>query len=126
MRKWLPLFALLAWAGLAHATPPPAAREIEQLMSALGHSGCEFQRNGTWYPAKKAEQHLRRKYEYLRDRGKVATAEQFIALAGTQSSMSGRAYRVRCAGRPEVPSADWLRARLRDMRKAAPSRAEPR
>ena len=116
-------FALLA--GLlvslpaVSAPPPAAAREIDQLIAALGGSGCEFQRNGTWYPSAKAQEHLRRKYDWLRERDKVANAEQFIALAGTQSSMTGRAYQVRCPGHPVVPSAQWLRARLLEMRKTA-------
>jgi hypothetical protein len=114
----LPMLLLsLAIAMPASAAPPPvAAREIESLIAALGASGCDFQRNGSWYPAKKAGQHLRRKYDYLRERDKVATAEQFIALAGTRSSMSGTVYRVRCPGRPIVDSAAWLQARLLQIR----------
>ena len=115
------LFVLLAAALLSlpvHSEPPPAAaREIGELIDALGRSGCEFQRNGSWYPAAKAQEHLRRKYDWLRERDKVGTAEQFIALAGTESSMSGRAYQVRCPGQAVVPSAQWLRARLLEMRK---------
>jgi hypothetical protein len=102
-------------------------REIEGLITALGASGCDFQRNGSWYPSKKAEQHLRRKYDYLRERDKVATAEQFIAIAATRSSMSGRAYSVRCPGAPVVDSAAWLQARLREIRRAGKSTGiEPR
>ena len=124
-RLWSGLLCLLL-AFPAGAQSPVAAREIEGLIVALGSSHCDFQRNGSWYPAKKAEEHLRRKYDYLRERGKVANAEQFIALAGTRSSMSGRAYHVRCPGRPSVDSADWLRARLLEMRKAKPTPGEPR
>lgn len=128
MTRWpfllLPALAL-AWPAGA-APPPVAAREIEGLIAALGASGCDFQRNGRWYPAKKAEAHLRRKYDYLRERDRVATAEQFIALAGTRSSMSGSAYRVRCPGRPVADSADWLQGRLRAMRTARPAGSEPR
>jgi len=120
-------FALLAGLLLSlpafSAPPPAAAREIDQLIAALGSSGCEFQRNGTWYPSAKAQEHLRRKYDWLREHDKVANAEQFIERAGTQSSMSGRAYSVRCPGKPVVNSAAWLRARLLEMRKANPSPA---
>jgi hypothetical protein len=116
MRSLLLLLALVTAAPAGAAPPPAAAREIEGLIAALGASGCDFQRNGSWYPAKKAEQHLRRKYDYLRERDKVATAEQFIALAGTRSSMSGRAYSVRCPGKPVVDSAAWLQGRLRALR----------
>ena len=109
------LMALLAPAAFA-APPPRAAAEIEHLITALGRSGCDFQRNGSWYPSRKAEEHLRRKYEWLRERDKVATAEHFIEGAGTRSSVSGLAYRVRCPGQPVVDSADWLRGRLRELR----------
>jgi len=109
------LLALLA-APVFAAPSPQAAAEIEHLITALGRSGCDFQRNGSWYPSRKAEEHLRRKYKWLRDHDKVATAEQFIEGAGTRSSVSGLAYHVRCPGRPVVDSADWLRDRLREMR----------
>jgi len=110
------LSSLLALAGPAMAVPPQAEREIEQLITALGRSGCEFQRNGRWYPATQAQAHLRRKYDYLRKRDLVATAEQFIERGGSESSMSGRAYQVRCAGRAPTTSAAWLRARLAALR----------
>jgi hypothetical protein len=126
MRSLLLLLALVTAAPAGAAPPPAAAREIEGLIAALGASGCEFQRNGSWYPAKKAEQHLRRKYDYLRERDKVATAEQFIALAGTRSSMSGRAYSVRCPGKPVVDSAAWLQGRLRALRATGPTSSAPR
>ena len=116
------IFVLLAMPAFA-APPPRAAAEIQQLIAALGSSGCDFERNGRWYPSAKAQEHLQRKYDWLRERGKAATAEQFIELAGTRSSMSGRAYRVRCKGRPVVGSAQWLGDRLREMRRHdAPAR----
>lgn len=112
---------LLACVGVAQAAPPAKAqREIEQLIGALGASGCEFQRNGTWHPAGEAQAHLRRKYDYLVRRDLVASAEQFIERAGTKSSMSGKAYAVRCPGKAPVSSAAWLGARLSAIRHAAP------
>lgn len=121
------LLFCLAMAMPAAAAPPPAAvREMEALIAALGASGCAFQRNGSWYPSRTAEQHLRRKYDYLRERDKVANAEDFIALAATRSSMTGRAYSVRCPGTPVVDSAAWLQARLRELRRTHPAGGEPR
>lgn len=106
-----------------HAAPPAAAaREIEQLITALATSGCEFQRNGRWYQAAKAQAHLRKKYAWLRKRDLVDSAEQFIERAGSESSLSGRAYQVRCAGRPPVASAVWMRAKLVRLRRTPPSR----
>lgn len=107
---------VLSAAAAAAAPPPRAQHEIHALIAALGRSGCQFQRNGRWYPAADAQAHLRKKYDWLRKRDLVDSAEQFIARAGTESSLSGRPYQVRCAGRAAQPSAAWLRARLAALR----------
>lgn len=104
-------------AGALPAPPEPAAREIEHLLGHLGASGCEFYRNGKWYPSDKAREHLRKKYDYLVRKDLVASAEQFIERAGTESSQSGKPYRVRCAGR-EAASAVWLSEELMRYRRA--------
>jgi len=115
--------AMLIATTTVHAAPPAAAaREIEQLITALATSGCEFQRNGRWHSAAKAQAHLRKKYAWLRKRNLVASAEQFIERAGSESSFSGRAYQVRCPGRPAMTSAAWMRARLMQLRRTTPSR----
>jgi hypothetical protein len=100
------------------APPAQAQREIDRLITALGQSGCQFQRNGSWYDASAAQAHLRKKYDWLVKRDMVASAEQFIERAGSQSSISGKPYQVRCAGRPAVTSASWLNARLAEIRRA--------
>ncbi|HZH44384.1 MAG TPA: DUF5329 domain-containing protein [Lysobacter sp.] len=116
--RWAAL-ALALLAGMAAAAPPPQAeREIGRLIDALGSSGCRFQRNGDWHDAKAAQEHLRRKYDYLRRRELVASAEQFIERAATRSSMSGKPYTVRCGGRAEEPSAQWLGRQLQALRRA--------
>lgn len=99
------------------APPAQAQREIDRLITALGQSGCQFQRNGSWYDAGAAQAHLRKKYDWLVKRDMVASAEQFIERAGSQSSISGQPYQVRCAGRPAVTSASWLNARLAEIRR---------
>lgn len=114
------LGALLAPAAALAAPPEKAQREIEGLIAALGRSGCQFQRNGTWHPAAEAQAHLRRKYEYLRKRDLADSAEQFIERAGSKSSISGKPYAVRCPGQAVTPSATWLGARLSEIRHAAP------
>ena len=104
------------------ATQSPQARdEIDALISGLGRSGCEFERNGEWYRAAKAEAHLRKKYDYLRKRGLADTAEWFIERAASRSSVSGKPYRVRCPGRPVEPSAAWFERMLRQWRAKPPS-----
>lgn len=123
LNSLLSMLLVFVLAGAASAAPSPQAeREIEQLIAALGASGCDFQRNGNWYGATQAQAHLRKKHAYLRKRDLVSSAEQFIERAGSESSLSGRAYRVRCQGRPPVASAAWLRAKLAEIRRTAPSR----
>ena len=107
----------------AVATPAPAQREIDGLLQGLEQSGCRFQRNGRWYGGGDARRHLQRKYDYLLKRNLADTAEQFIERAASKSSISGRAYQVRCPGQPVQPAATWFRTKLDALRgSAAPGR----
>lgn len=112
----------LLGAGLgAHAAPSPQAeRETEGLIQALAQSGCQFERNGSWYDAAQAQQHLRKKLAYLRKRGLADTAELFIERGASQSSFSGQPYHVRCGQAGATTSAAWLQAKLVQLRAAAP------
>lgn len=110
--------ALAATAGSVSAAPSEAARrEIAGLIGALDGSSCRFQRNGSWHDATEARAHLQRKYDYLLKKDKVDTAEQFIERAASQSSISGRPYRIACPGQPEQTAAAWFGARLQALRK---------
>lgn len=104
--------------GLA-AMPAPAHAEVIELLRALGNSNCEFFRNGSWYDSAKAESHLKRKFDYVERKGLVASADEFIASAGSQSSTSGEIYQVRCQGGPAEPSAQWLIRQLQRIRAGA-------
>jgi hypothetical protein len=88
-------------------------REIEHLMDYIGASSCRFIRNGKIYDAAAARSHIRKKYDYLRER--IRTAEDFIRYAATESSTSGEPYRIRC-GAQEMLCADWLAAEIRRYR----------
>jgi len=112
--------ALLALSGIASAQAPSAttAREIASLFAALEASGCEFNRNGAWYDASKASKHLQRKYDYLVKKHAVGSAETFIARAASESSMTGRAYQVRCPRKEAVESRAWFQNQLLEYRKA--------
>ncbi|MFG3449570.1 YfeK family protein [Stenotrophomonas sp. NPDC047960] len=112
------MIALGAFNGSVTAAPSEAARrEIAALIGALDGSSCRFQRNGSWHDAAEARAHLQRKYDYLLKKDKVDTAEQFIERAASQSSMSGRPYRIACPGQPEQTAAAWFGARLQALRK---------
>jgi hypothetical protein len=124
MRKIVLLLALMAcWpAARAEELPQLAGREIEQLLGALGSSGCRFYRNGSWYDAPDAQAHLMKKYEYLRKKKLIVSAEDFIAKGGTESSKSGKPYQVQCGQEGAVPSAIWLEGALRRLRSGASPR----
>jgi len=109
----------LLFAGIlarAHAAEPPRTKaEIAHLFAALETSNCQFNRNGTWYNAKEATAHLTTKYKYLQDKDLVPSAEKFIERAATQSSISGKAYQMKCADAVQ-PSAPWFVALLMKYR----------
>ncbi len=108
---------LLLLAASAFAAPAPATQdEVAHLFAYLEKSGCQFNRNGSWYDAAAARDHLDKKYHYLLDKNLVGTTESFIKRGATQSSMSGKAYQVKCPGSAAIPSADWFRAELRRYR----------
>ncbi|NIA55520.1 DUF5329 domain-containing protein [Massilia sp. TW-1] len=115
----LALLAALAAGPSAFAAEDARTRdEVAHLLDYLGHSGCQFNRNGTWYDAQKARAHLEEKYTYLQKRDLVPDTQAFITRAATGSSMSGKAYEVRCGTVQPVPSARWLSDELQRYRTA--------
>lgn len=111
--------AALCLPGARAETPAKAQKEVDSLLDAIAGSGCEFYRNGSWHDSQAAVAHLRRKYKYLMDRDLVHSAEQFIDRAASESSFSGKPYRIRCAGAAPVTSAQWLHEKLAQLRAAS-------
>jgi Family of unknown function (DUF5329) len=107
----------LALLSVASAAPPATAQtEINYLLGFIESSGCEFYRNGSWYDSKRAQAHLRYKYQMLAAANQINTAEDFIEKGATKSSLSGWPYQVRCGGGGAVTSNQWLRDVLRRYR----------
>lgn len=94
-----------------------AKAEIEYLFSHLEKSGCEFNRNGSWYTASEAAAHLKKKYDYLVKKNMITNTESFIEKAASESSVSGKAYQVKCEGKPVVSSKEWFTEELSVFRK---------
>ena len=115
------LLVLVAAGAAAPAAPlrTAARAEAEALLLRMQASGCEFQRNGSWYSGAEARAHLLKKLDYLDSKGLITTTEQFIAQGASASSMSGQPYLVRCAGKPAVESGPWLTAELQQLRQLA-------
>jgi hypothetical protein len=113
-RAWtLALLLLSAQTPLVRSAPlvipnDTAHTEISELLQFVAQSGCQFNRNGSWYDAMRAAAHLRYKYERLQAAHQIARAEDFIEKGATSSSMSGKAYQVRCGADAPLTSSQWL------------------
>jgi hypothetical protein len=90
--------------------------EVEALLKRLGESDCQFNRNGSWYSAVEAKKHLSSKLNYAIEKKLANSAEQFIEVAASKSSMSGTIYLVKCKSDPALPSATWLNNALKELR----------
>ena len=109
------LVLVAAGAAACRAAAPAARAEAEALLLRMQASGCEFQRNGSWYSGAEARAHLLKKLDYLDSRALITTTEQFIAQgASASNAMSGQPYAGSLRGR----SRPW-RAALAHGRVAA-------
>jgi Family of unknown function (DUF5329) len=68
--------------------PAPARADVEAILKALQSSGCQFNRNGSWYTGSEAQAHLTKKLDYL----------------------------VRCMNGPAIESKTWLQDKLKAIR----------
>ncbi|WP_396269528.1 DUF5329 family protein [Ideonella sp.] len=98
MKKALATLTLLLSALHASTAPTPAPirAEIDALMGKLVASGCQFERNGTLHSGAEAKSHILRKLGYLEGKSTLQSTEQFIELAASKSSSSGKPYLVKC------------------------------
>ena len=119
------LTCCVAIAAIAAPLSPATRAEIDGLLARLVASGCEFNRNGSWYTAAEAKSHLSQKLKYLEDRGMVQTTEQFIEMAATSSSKSDQPYLVKCGNSAPVQSGQWLRLELKDVRSVTRAKSIP-
>lgn len=112
------LLLLLSHAMAQAATPDATNQaEINHLLATMGNSGCEFNRNGSWYDSNAAQAHLQKKYVYLQKKDMIGNTQDFIVKAATSSSMSGKAYLVRCPNSKAISSASWFNMELLRFRK---------
>jgi hypothetical protein len=106
----------LAWAG-------DARPEIEALLGYVENlNGATFIRNGDEHRAKEAAAHLKTKWGRLEKN--IATAEDFIRLCASKSSLSGERYKVRFSDGSERFCDELLRDKLKQLRAEAERRKE--
>jgi hypothetical protein len=111
-RRCAAIAAALFGCGVALADPSAAERaRIDKLLRAFGsRRDVKFVRNGKEYTAAQAAEFMNGKLQWHLER--VATVQDFIAVVGTRSSVSGDVYRIRLADGRTVPCADFLREEL--------------
>ena len=124
MKQILLALALTWWTAALIADPvaAPVRAEIDALLGELQRSGCQFNRNGAWHSGTEAKKHLLRKFDYLERRGAIDSAEQFIGIAASQSSTTGKAYFVKCGSEAPVESRQWLTKQLAAIRQRGEAR----
>jgi len=97
--------------GVYAADTSEASRILYLISSVETLEGARFIRNGSEYDGQSAANHLRRKLRAAGD--KVRTAEDFIELCASRSSMTGEPYLIRLPGGSTVKAEAFFRERLR-------------
>jgi hypothetical protein len=87
---------------------------INHLLEYVEDSNCVFIRNDREYDSRNAAKHLKEKYDYFMS--SIKTPEDFIELAGSKSSVSGKPYWVRCTGQSPTLTVNWLMKELSDYK----------
>lgn len=92
-------------------------REDERITALIASveslEGAKFIRNGSEYDAKAAADHLRLKLGKAGEQ--VKTAEEFIEVCASRSSITGQKYRIRQADGTEMDCGDFLRGKLKEI-----------
>lgn len=113
--KKMPLLLLMLLfliSGYAYAQDSSEAAKIRYLIGSVeALQGVTFLRNGGEYDARKVADHLRLKLKTAGNR--VKTAEDFIRLCGSKSSVSGEAYRMRFPDGTTMYAEAFFRERLK-------------
>lgn len=114
------VFLFLASAGIG----PAPTQEIEALLTYIGGlEGASFVRNGSSHSAGAAVSHMRLKWR--KQEKNVRSAEDFIALCGSKSSISGDRYLIRFKDGTQRFCDDVLTEQLHALREKADQPVQP-
>ncbi len=108
------IFSTLSCSAVADV-PVDKRQEVSHLIEFVKTSDCIVNRNGDDHKGKDAAKHIIKKYKHYRD--DIKTSEDFIRLSATKSTMSGKMYKVRCPGKSELTTKDWLLGELKVFRR---------
>ena len=104
---------LVLFSGVVGGQETLEIKKIEFLISSVENlTGAKFIRNGSEYTGNEAAEHLRMK---LKGAGsKVKTADDFIRLCASKSSMSGKPYMIRSSDGKTIKSEEYFREKLKE------------
>lgn len=98
----------------AEGLPAAEKTKIEALLTHVGGlQDAKFIRNGKDYDAKSAAKFLRGKWEA--NAKKILSAKDFIEVAATSSTTTGKPYMIRLKGAPPAACAGYLNAQLKKL-----------
>lgn len=106
------------------AKPLSETQKIERLIKHVRNlKGAVFIRNGEEHTCAEAAKHMRDKWEWKKR--EIRTARDFIRVAASKSSMSGRAYLIRFKDGKEVRSGEYLLERLKRIEAPVAAASQP-
>jgi hypothetical protein len=105
-------FVILAlFSGALSAQDNIEKKKIDFLISSVENlKGAIFIRNGSEYDGKKAAEHLRMKLQNVLV---VQTADDFIRLIASKSSITGKPYMIRLSDGKTIKSEEYFREKLK-------------
>jgi len=89
--------------------------EIDHLLEYVENTECQHERNGKLHAGMNSVEHIKNKYNYFKK--EIASAEQFIELSATKSTITWKYYMVLCEGSPKTRSREWLLKELKNYRR---------
>lgn len=108
------IFILFLFIGVGYGQESREAEKIQYLISSVEVlKGAKFIRNGKAYEARMAGDHLRLKLKAAGDQ--IKTAEDFIRLCASKSSVSGEPYLIRFSDGSTVKAEVFFRNRLKEF-----------
>ena len=107
-------FVVLAlFSGVVIAQDNIEKKKIDFLISSVDNlKEAKFIRNGTEHDGKEAAEHLRMKLQKAGD--KVQTADDFIRLCGSRSTISGKPYLIRFSNGSTIKAEQYFRQLLKE------------
>jgi hypothetical protein len=105
----LPIFS-----GAVFAQDNIEKKKIEFLISSVENlKGVKFIRNGSEHDGKEAAKHLRMK---LQNAAEVKTADDFIRLCASKSSITGKPYMIRSSDGNIMKSEEYFLEKLKEYK----------